>query len=377
MTDLRYRRARRRPACPVAFLSVAAVALLASGCGNSSSSSSPTTAVSAELRESGFGDYLGIQSPTRSTETGAWTNHFFDPSLEQAVCLTGHEYQVSVHHGSSDQVLLYLQGGGACWDYLSCYVLKTALIDANGAGESGMIDLSNPASPVRDYNVVYAPYCDGSVFTGDATVDYQGNRTFHHGLWNLSVAVDAVKREFPNPRRIVVAGSSAGGYGTFAGYGVMRVAFPDTEIIVYNDSGPGVQNPDATEDVLNRTRNWNFTKRIPTSCTECNPQYTFLLDWAFQRDPSLRVAMYSYQQDGTISGFLSLAGAPYQALLLDVTGEVHRRNPDRFKRYFPLGTKHTILQYPEFYTQVIDGVSIRDWSQAFLDDSAAWNEVIE
>jgi hypothetical protein len=300
---------RTRLARSGATASFAAALLLAlSACGGSSSGGSSPSAAAAELTASGFGDYLGDQEPTRSTQTGAWTNYFFDPAEEKAVCLLGDEYQVSVHHGTSDQVMIFLQGGGACWDYLSCYVIRTAYTTSNGAIESGIIDLSDERNPFRDWNIVYASYCDGSVFTGDATVDYQGNRTFHHGLRNLSVAVDTLKREFPDPSRIVVAGSSAGGYGTFAGYGVMRVAFPDTKIEVFNDSGPGLQNHDATEDVQNRVKNWNFTGRIPESCTECDNQYSFLLDWAFERDPSLRVAMYSYQRDGVISGFIDLSG---------------------------------------------------------------------
>lgn len=361
----------------LAALALAAVLPLAAGCGNSSVSTSPAAQAVQELTASGFGDYLGKQAVSHSTQTGEWKNDFFDPSLEQAVCLTGTEYEVSTRHGSNDQVLIYLQGGGACWDYLSCYVLKTAYLTANGAVPVGALDVNNPDSPFKDFNIVYASYCDGSVFTGDATVDYQGNRTFHHGLWNLTVAVDAAKREFPNPSRVVVAGSSAGGYGTFAGYGVTRVAYPDSDIIVLNDSGPGVQNPNASADVQNRVKNWNFTSRIPASCTNCSPQYTFLLDWAFKRDSTLRAAMYSYQQDGTISGFLDLNGPDYQTLLLDITGQVHALDPDRFKRFFPKGTKHTVLQDDLFYTQSIDGLRVRDWTQGFLDDSSAWVDTIE
>ncbi len=87
--------------------------------------------------------------------------------------------------------------------------------------------------------------------------------------------------------------------------------------------------------------------------------------------------MYSYQRDGVISGFIDLSGPDYQSLLLAVTGEVRRRNPERFKRFFPLGTSHTILQYPEFYTQSVAGAGIRDWTAAFLDDGAGWTDVIE
>jgi len=355
------------------------LAALAAGCSDSGDGNGGGFAEEAvaELSASGFGDYLDVQEPSGSAQRGQWTEYYFDPAEEGAVCLTGERFQVNVREGTSDQVLLYMQGGGACWDYLTCYVLGTATTGANGAIEAGALDLHDPASPFKDWDIVYVPYCDGSVFTGDATVDYNGERTFHHGLRNLSVAVDALGRAFPDPSRIVVSGSSAGGYGTFAGYGVARVAFPDTPILVLNDSGPGLQNLDAAQDVLDRTVNWDFTKRIPPSCTECAVQYTYLLDWAFQRDSELRVALYSYQQDGVISFFIDLDGPAYQSLLLDITGDVRARNPGRFERFFPLGSNHTVLLSPEFYTQSIDGVSLLDWTNGFLDDSGDWVDTIE
>lgn len=351
---------------------------LASGCSDGGGNDAGfAEQAAAELTASGFGDYLGVQEPTRTQQRGEWTEYFFDPVEEQAICLTGTEFQVNVREGSSDEVLLYLQGGGACWDYLTCYVLQTAFLTANGAVTTGSLDLDDPASPFKDYDVVYVPYCDGSVFTGDATVDYNGERTYHHGLRNLSVGVDAIARHFPDPSRIVVAGSSAGGYGTFAGYAATRVGFPETPILVFNDSGPGVQNLDATQDVRDRVANWNFTQRIPASCTECDSQYTYLLNWAFDRDSELRTAMYSYQQDGVISFFIDLDGPAYQNLLLSVTGDVRSRNPERFQRFFPQGTSHTVLLSPEFYTQTIDGVTVRDWTQAFLDDGPGWVDLVE
>ncbi|HEY8517403.1 MAG TPA: pectin acetylesterase-family hydrolase [Candidatus Binatia bacterium] len=360
------------------LLALALCAAFVAGCSDSSDGDAGFAArAAAELTASGFGDYLDVQQPSRSRQNGEWTEYFFDPAQEQAVCLMGDEFQVNVRHGASDNVLLYLQGGGACWDYVTCYVLGTASTRANSAIEAGSLDLDDPRSPFRDWDIVYVPYCDGSVFTGDKIVDYQGNRTFHHGLWNLSVAVDALKREFPNPSRILVAGSSAGGYGTFAGYATTRVAFPETEIIVFNDSGPGVQNPDASQDVRDRVANWDFTRRIPASCTECDPQYTYLLDWAFQRDSKLRASLYSYLQDSVISFFIDLDGPAYESLLRSVTNDIHARNPERFQRYFKTGSAHTVLLSPEFYTQTIDGVTVRDWTQAFLDGGDAWRDLVE
>lgn len=355
------------------------VAVAGSGCsdGNSGPDESPTAAIARELAASGFGDYLGVQSPDRSEENRGWTNWFYDPAAQQAICMNGSGYEASSYRGTNDQLLIYLEGGGACWDYLTCWVLKTAKTNANGADPSGAIDPSNPASPFFGWNVVYASYCDGSVFTGDHVADYQGQETWHHGLWNLSAAVDIATANFPNPSRIVVAGSSAGGYGTFAGYSVTRVAYPDTTILVYNDSGPGLQNPDSNQDVNDRVANWDFTKRIPPSCTECSTQYTFLLDWMLTRDPLARVAMYSYQEDGVISAFLDLSGPAYQSLLIDVTGEVRARHPKRLERFFPLGRGHTILGAPYFYTLSIGGVGVDGWTKDFLDDSSGWADIIE
>jgi hypothetical protein len=359
-------------------LALLSVLLFAAACGGGgSSSSSATSQAVAELEESGFAEFLGTQSPSRTQQSGEWTDEFFDPAEGNAICLTGGEYQVSHREGSSGDLLLYLQGGGACWDYGTCHVANTATKFANGAIEGGIIDLDAPGNPFADFDVTYVPYCDGSVFSGTATVTYNGVETHHHGLQNLSAAVTAMRERFPNPTRIVVAGSSAGGYGTFAGYGVARVAYPDTPILVFNDSGPGVQNFDASEDVQNRVANWDFADRIPESCSDCDVQYSYLVDWALDRDATARFAFYSYQQDGVISFFIDLSGPAYQELILSVTDDLLTRNPGRFARYFPLGSTHTVLLSSEFYTQVVNGVPLRDWTQAFLDDSSGWVDVVE
>lgn len=354
------------------------IAACLAACGDDASGNgSPTAALARELRAAGFGDYLGAQQPNRTQVKGAWTNLYFDPAEERATCLNGTPFQLSYRHGTRDELLIYLEGGGACWDFATCHVLRTATAIAGDAGGGGILDLDNPANPFHGWNVVYVPYCDGSVFTGDKTVVYNGLRTYHHGFWNLSAAMTAAVENFPDPARIVVSGSSAGGYGTFAGYAVARVAWPETEILSFNDSGPGLQNFAAAESVQARIDNWDFTGRIPASCERCAEQYTYLYEWTFERDPTARVALYSTQQDMVIRAFLSLTGLGYQELLLDVTDQVHAAWPTRFRRYFPEGDVHTILRSPSFYTRSIEGVGLRDWTQAFLDDTGPWVDVIE
>ena len=57
---------------------------------------------------------------------------------------------------------------------------------------------------MSDWNQVYVPYCDGSLFSSDAQVDVDADGIvdrYHHGLHNLSAALDVAKAEFPAPKR--------------------------------------------------------------------------------------------------------------------------------------------------------------------------------
>lgn len=367
---------RHRTAAGVA-LALLALALGAAGCSDGSSGGTAGAHdAAAELRASGFGDHLGRHQPYRTVERGEWTESYFDPAANQAICLTGTEFQVNVRHGSSDRVLLYLQGGGACWDYQSCYVDFRALPIANGAIQSGALAVADPASPFHDYDVVYVPYCDGSLFGGDTIVEHDGKRTWHHGLWNLSVGVDAVGREFPDASEIVVAGSSAGAFGNVPAYAVTRVAFPDTPIIVFNDSGPGFENHAAVGAEL-RASAWRAAERYPASCERCGEHALWLLDWALARDPGLRVAYFGFQRDEIIMDFFELDGDGYRDLLLGLSGEIRSRHPERFKRYLVAATGHTILWDREFYTLSADGLPVADWTRAFLAGDDAWRDVVE
>lgn len=373
------RRWRVRSRAFAACAAMAAVALGASACSDSSGATGGFAARAVEeLTASGYGDYLGVQQPSRRVERPGWSDLSYDPAAEQAICMDGSAFQVSVRHGTSTsgRVLLYLQGGGACWDHQSCYVEERALMRANGPILGGALKIDDPASPFRDDDIVYVPYCDASFFAGDTINSYDGVRTYHHGLWNLTVGVDALRREFPDATKIVLAGSSAGGWGNMPGYAVTRIAFPDTPIIVFNDSGPGIEN-DAVPAAAERAAAWRIADRYPASCTDCARQELFLLDWALARDSELRVALYGFQTDPTIMEFFELDQPAYLDLILSVTGEIRARHPDRVQRYLVAGAGHTTLLFKQFYEQSADGVRIADWTQAFLDDGEGWRDIVE
>jgi hypothetical protein len=331
-----------------------------------------------ELNAAGVGRYLGITPASMMPRPGGeWDDYFYDPAAKQAICLRGDQYQVEVHHGTTNKVLLYLEGGGACWNNQTCWVTPLAKLTAVPLFGAGILLFDNPDNPFHDWNVVYAPYCDGSVFGGDNLADYDGKPTYHHGLQNVSAAVALMREQFPDPEQIVVAGSSAGGYGTYAGYGVTRVAYPDAPIAVIDDSGPGLQDPDDPVSSQERLDNWKYQQSIPASCTKCSTQLTYLTEWAIERDLTLRVGYFSNLRDSVIRGFLGLMPDAYESLLRTVTGDIRTRQPERFKRFFVQGESHTIYELPTFYTTEINGTSLRDWTADLLTDGPAWQDLIE
>lgn len=335
------------------------------------------TSIADEIAATGAGRYLGVIEPASMRTNGAWTEYLYDPAAEEAICYTGSRYQVNVRPGTVNKVLLYLEGGGACWNNQTCFQAPLAKGSAGPAIATGALDDANPANPFAGWHVIYAPYCDGSVFGGDNVPVYNGRRTFHHGVQNLSAAVTQMLAAFPDPELIVVAGSSAGGFGTYSGYGVARVAYPDTRILVFNDSGPGLQNPAETGSIEDRNQNWQFRQFIPESCTRCSEQITYLTEWSLERDPELRVAYFNYLQDSVLRFFLGLSDVGFESLLLSVTGDLHSRQGERFQRFFPEGATHTVLLSPEFYDLAIDGTTVVEWTEGFLAGAEPWRDLVQ
>ncbi len=341
----------------------------------------PTMPMVAELEAVGVGKYLDSTSPASMDMNGDWEDYHYDPTEENAICLGGTEFQAFIRRGTSNKVVLFLEGGGACWNDETCWVkLRAKKMSAPLFGD-GVLNATAPGNPFADWNVVYVPYCDGSVFSGDNVVDYPDGptHTYHHGAQNLSAGVSLMRREFPNPELIVVSGSSAGGYGTFSGYGVTRVAYPETPVLVLDDCGPGIQNTARAQDMMDRNQNWRYRQFIPTSCSDCDPQATYLAAWALERDPTLRLGLFDYLQDPILRSFLGFGSDldGFANLLLDVTNDIHDRYPDRFKRFFKQGESHTILFLSGFYDLEIAGTSLVDWTTDFITDGPAWQDIVE
>lgn len=343
----------------------------------------------AELVEQGLADYLGQARVSERVPMGDEVVVRFDPESGPK-CLRGAQYNVTVRDNPGSQdLVIFLAGGGACWTGFC----RAAEIAVEGVPNMQILSKENAANPVREWDVVFLPYCDGSFFSADATFDEDGSLQddrFQLGLRNLSAALDVASEQFPSPRRIFLAGSSGGAYGTMFAAPLTRVVYPDVPIYVFNDSGIGIGKGDRDPDFLTRLiEEYKSQPFIPASCPDCiaNGHMTRYIGWQLEQDPNLKIAGFSSYGDAILANtFLMLTPEEFGQY---VEREAHSlmEKHDRFKAFLVEGGVHTTLggdarevvgapvpglDLGGIETTQLDGVNIATWIGQMLADDPAW-----
>jgi len=386
-----------------------------------------------QLRDKGVDKYLGEFTAEESVY-GVWTQHTFDKDEggENAgpICISGEPYSVFTREGDPKKVLIFLQGGGACWQgFYSCSRSAQGQAPPEEPPFPGVFDSSSPDNVFADYSVVYMPYCDGSAFGGDnqvkdmspqwlATNNNSSDR-FHRGVRNVSAGMDVAKEVFPRAKTVTVMGHSAGGVGVaaFAPFLARFVYGNKTKLTVHNDAGPIAVNlgsgtpPFGCLDfsclsVVARAFDWQFAQFYPQSCIldgRCNAfgQQTGIIDWRLDNDSTIREAFYETDSDRTNRFFAQGDGSlmepeVYRELILDEHGALNDAHPKRYKRFIVSGDDtHGAVQvtaptpnfpFPQpfsFYTREANGVLLSEWTAEFVwngdGDSQGdiWNDIVE
>jgi len=332
-----------------------------------------------------FGKYINEPAVyTSVAKYGNWEGYLYNAPEYQ--CVLGGHYGLLAHRGSeTDKTVIWLQPGEECWpDHPNCGESPQTYTDlqameylASGAdgGPFGPTS-ADPDNPISKWNYIYVPTCDGSFHFGDSAADYDEDGTpehFHNGLRQTSAAVSLMKELFPKSQKILIAGSSNGGFGTFGATPIVRLAFPDAKLYVLNDSGPGLFHTKEPALWPTLIQTWNLAPMLPADCAECRTQLVYLYDWLLDRDSNLKIGMFSSYRDGVVSQVVGLSGVENEQLLRATTGQIHQNHPDTFKRYFTQGDGHCIA---DFYNQV-NGVTVWAWLDALVNDRSGWKEILE
>lgn len=348
-----------------------------------------------ELRLVRIDKYMGQFTPAASFDVGdGWKQHLFDPQNGAGpMCVAGTPFSVYTKARNPFKLLIFMQGGGACWqDFYNCNILAEVQAPPlppvgiwSNSLDIGSLSIRNP---IADWSIVYMPYCDGSVFSGDNdVVDANfpfGPVRFHRGLRNATAGIDLAKAMFPHAHRILLAGSSAGGVGAarFSPF-LVRFAYGNRKRLrVFNDAGPVAINLNDVAAIQARAADWRFGQFYPASCTECDDQGqgTAIIKWRLDNDNTIRESFYSTDGDATNRFFLNVpTQVQYRDLILAEHGALHDAHPWRYKRFIRSGdTSHTALQTPLFYVGTANGLPLFLWVDSFVRWlSLFWFDIVE
>ncbi|WP_196161271.1 pectin acetylesterase-family hydrolase [Reinekea sp. G2M2-21] len=180
-----------------------------------------------------------------------------------ALCGNGSPYKFFVNRvAHTSNTVVYMEGGGACWDYESC----TGQTGIRGArNPDGIPDdymsLMNPSATLvspfvfrlhpwtatksQEWNMVYLPYCTGDIYAGDRVALYEDPSGegdplvwYHNGIKNLRAATAWLRDNLQRSGQMLVTGCSAGGAGSIANYHPLRRDLAPQRSYLINDSGP-------------------------------------------------------------------------------------------------------------------------------------------
>jgi hypothetical protein len=332
----------------------------------------------AELYSQGVTRYLGLYTPMSSETRNGVVSHLFGTG-DGPMCQLGGEFAMTTRDQGSEDLLIFLEGGGACW---SDFCLTITEATPGFISTAGINDITRANNPARDWNQVYVPYCDGSLHAGDRDADYDGDGTperFHRGLRNLSAALDVAARSFPAPRRILLAGNSGGGLGAIFALPLVRHLYPGVPIDVINDSGVGVASPGNPAFFEGLVEDWNIGAFLPASCDDClgdDGHLSGYLSWQLDQDPDVRRALVSYTQDNIFADtFLQIGGPAFEAALREELRQQREAHPGRVQSFVVAGDGHTFLQLEPDRT--VDGVNLMDWVGLMLVRSPDWVSLSE
>lgn len=204
------------------------------------------------------------------------------------------EYSFFYRKGKADKLLVYFDGGGACWDGETCGSSILPALDPNAAPTfvgkikpgfdpssfGGIFDLNNSKNPFQDYSMLFVPYCTGDIHWGSNTAIYK-NANFagiplgdlvieHRGFDNFLSIREWIKskrftrRGNSEVEALAITGSSAGAYGATLAFPYMKQLFPKAKAQLISDGANGIVVDNFLEDAV-RAENapWNARSNFP------------------------------------------------------------------------------------------------------------------
>jgi hypothetical protein len=316
-------------------------------------------------------------------------------TIPGAICRDGSATGIGVNlNPASTKLMIFLEGGGACWNVLTCAENPStfgssdfaAAFSGSGGqeGGSGIFNRNDPNNPVADWSMVYIPYCTGDVHGGNndaGQVDGVGAQQFM-GYVNVGLDLQRIVPTFPNVTEVLLTGASAGGFGAAVNFDRTQAAFGSVPVELLDDSGPPMSSTYVPACLQTEwVTTWNLATTMLADCgADCPDSTDFILPY-FKHiagtHPNRAMGLLDSDQDGIISYFFGfgidncselgaqLPGPTYQAGLLDMRSEMS--GYPNFALYTWNSTQHTSLEGDSTFDNLDAGISLPVWTAQIID----------
>lgn len=298
------------------------------------------------------------------------------------VCGNGTDTGLGVNPGDApDKLVILVQGGGACWDALTCFVLEGASHISTGWGAAQLqseveplgtlpwFDRDAPDNPWADATFALVPYCTGDLHAGSSVQAYnplEPHRRVHHaGDGNLQAALAALAQGIPETSSVWAIGLSAGGYGVQLHADRFVDTFASADVALLADGSPMV------EPVSGRWSTWGnaWSMRLPEDCPDCATSARATLQARLDQVPDTRMGLVTSREDAVISLYFGTNVLSVDELVSDVYV------PAPHHHAFVIdGADHVLLSDPSRETP--SGIRLQDWIDDWRDDGPTWTDAL-
>lgn len=265
-----------------------------------------------------FGDPIVVDPG--DFETWVWV------PMSEMRCADGSSAGLMVNFtAASRDLMIFFQGGGACWNQLTCLAQPQALAPweadpfatwaaDGGPVNGGIFDRLDPANPLRAHNFVYVPYCTGDGHLGDRVADYG---VHHVGYANVTAALERIVPTFTDAPQIVVAGFSAGGMGATGNYHQIAGAFESVgreSLVLINDAGPIMRPPFLSQQTMAMLRDaWGLDQTVEPWCPSCVSEgYHTVYRTQVELHPGVRSSLLCSYEDSVVRLLYGALGSPIE-----------------------------------------------------------------
>lgn len=345
--------------------------------------------------------------------------------------------------GKSQNLVVYFNGGGACWDDATC-VASLGLANVPGGraaynpsilqqnspqAAGGIFDESNNKNPFKNWSKVFIPYCSGDIHLGSSEVAYSdvdGSITGypgapvvvkHHGFDNFMAVREWLKNNFAAEQdkveKLLVTGSSAGGYGATLNFPYLQSVFPESQTSVFADASEAIVTAGFIDNVFSFGHNWNLEQTLAPLFRDILGAYTAdgfnvqifsLVTGAY---PNNRFAQYTTAYDAVQVQFLKIMDQleqgntnPYTWGLteadflyfyewnyrMESSLDYLANTTDNYQYYIGAGNVHTVLTdafatesapHPFYDESSANGVQFTKWLKRFAKSDVFYQENVK